>query len=210
MKNHLSILLAILVLFLVTKYTFSQTETKPELRNNWTIGVNVSEKGFGLNAGIFKQINYDYDLLLNLSISGVSDNREFEVYDIYGNPTVLDKENRIFLIAANLGVQRYLFKDEIEGGFMPLVLGGITPALVVTTPYERGYFEAFKYAQMSQAVGGYIGVGMEYLQGSNISLAFNARYLYLSVVGREVNSLKGKPINNLGGFQLTFSLNFLK
>lgn len=210
MKNSLSIIFALLVLFFTGSNTFSQSGIKQEPRNNWTIGVNVSEKGFGINAGIFKQLNFDYDLSANLSISGISDNREFEVYDIYGNPTVLDKENRIFLIAANLGAQRYLFKDEIEGGFMPLVLGGITPALVITTPYERGYFEAFKYAQASYALGGYLGVGMEYLQSGNIALAFNARYLYLPVIGRDVNSLKGKPINNLGGFQLTFSLNFLK
>lgn len=210
MKNSLSVILALLVLFFTGSNAFSQSGIKQEPRNNWTIGVNVSEKGFGVNAGIFKQLNFDYDLSANLSISGVSDNREFEVYDIYGNPIVLDKENRIFLIAANLGAQRYLFKDEIEGGFMPLVLGGITPALVVTTPYERGYFEAFKYAQSSYALGGYLGVGMEYLQSGNIALAFNARYLYLPVIGRDVNSLKGKPINNLGGFQLTFSLNFLR
>ncbi|MCX7832855.1 MAG: hypothetical protein N2490_01425 [Ignavibacteria bacterium] len=210
MKNCLIAILLLITLFLMNGRLFSQTSNTQEPRNNWTIGVNVSEKGFGLNAGIFKQINFDYDFTANLSISGVSDNREFEVYDIYGNPIVLDKENRIFLIAGNIGAQRYLFKDEIEGGFIPLIIGGITPALVVTTPYEKGYFEAFKYAHASYAMGGYLGVGMEYIQSSNISLAFNARYLYLPVIGKDVNSLKGKPINNLGGFQLTFSLNFLK
>ncbi len=210
MKSKLLIIFLFFTTFFTGKECLSQPNLKLDPRNNWMIGVNVSEKGFGVNAGIFKQINYDYDFSAYLSISGVSDNREFEVYDIYGNPIVPDKENRIFLIATNIGAQRYLFKDEIEGGFMPLIIGGITPALVITTPYERGYFEAFKYAQVSYALGGYIGVGMEYLQSSNIALSFNARFLYLPVIGKDVNSLAGKPINNLGGFQLTFGLNFMK
>lgn len=207
----------ILIIFFISIYNFVypmdsikvKTEQK-EPRNNWNIGLTVTENGFGVSAGLFKTLDVNYEFYSTLSIGGVTDRREFEEYDWYGNLIVRDKEKRVFLIPLYIGIQRYMFKDDIEGGFLPLITAGITPALVLTNPYDKSYFTAFKYFQAAFAFGGFIGIGMEFVQAKNISLGISARYMYLAPIGKEINSLKGKTINNLGGFQINFLINFLK
>lgn len=207
----------ILIIFFISIHNFVypmdsvkvKTEQK-EPRNNWNIGLTVTENGFGVSAGLFKTLDVNYEFYSTLSIGGVTDRREFEEYDWYGNLIVRDKEKRVFLIPLYIGIQRYMFKDDIEGGFLPLITAGITPALVLTNPYDKSYFTAFKYFQAAFAFGGFIGIGMEFVQAKNISLGISARYMYLAPIGKEINSLKGKTINNLGGFQINFLVNFLK
>jgi outer membrane protein W len=181
-----------------------------ELRNNWSIGITVTENGFGFGAGLFKNLDNNYDFYATISVGGLTDRREFEEYDYYGNAIVRDKEKRIILIPLNIGIQRYMFKEDIDGGFLPYITAGITPALVLTNPYDKSYFTAFKYFQAAFAAGGFAGIGMEFIQGQNIALGLSARYMYLTPIGKDINSLKGKNISNLGGFQLNFVVNFLK
>jgi len=210
-----SVLIIIMILF-AGLYANSMDSTttiikqNKELRNNWNLGVTVTETGFGISAGLFKSLDENYDFFATLAIGGVSDNREFEEYDWYGNPIIQNKENRVFLIPLNIGIQRYMFKEDLAEGFLPLITAGITPALVLTNPYDKSYFTAFKYFQAAFALGAFAGIGMEFIQTKNIALGLGARYLYLTPVGKEVNSLKNKPIKNLGGFQLNFYVNFLK
>lgn len=210
------IVLIIIMLFAVQGFIYPmdsvifKKNVPKEMRNNWNIGVTVTENGFGVTAGLFKPLDANYDFFSTLSIGGLTDRREFEEYDFYGNAIVRNKENRLFLIPLNIGIQRYMFKDDIEGGFLPLVTAGITPALVLINPYDKSYFTAFKYFQAAFAFGGFIGIGMEFIQAKNIALSLGARYMYLAPIGKEVKSLKDKPIDNLGGFQLNFLINFLR
>lgn len=196
-------------LFSMDSVKVKKSEPK-ELRNNWNIGLTVTENGFGLSAGLFKNLDEIYDFYAMLSIGGLTDKREFEEYDWYGNLIVRDKEKRVFLIPLNIGIQRYMFKEDLEGGFFPYITAGITPALVLTNPYDKSYFTAFKYFQAAFAVGGFAGIGMEFVQGQNIALGLGARYMYLTSIGKDINSLRGKTISNLGGLQLNFFVNFLK
>jgi len=186
------------------------TSSKKELRNNWGLSFNYTESGFGLSSSFFIPSWKDTDLFFNLLITGVTDEREIQRYDIYGNSVTVGKENRIFMIPLSIGLQKYMFKDDIEGNFKPLVSAGITPALVLTNPADKGYFEAFGYFKTGFAFGGFVGIGMEYEQTKNISFMFNARYYYLPVIGREINSLENTPIKDLGGLQLVFGVNFLR
>ena len=209
------IILIIFFLISVQNFSYSMDSVKvkyepKEPRNIWNIGATVTENGFGISAGLFKTINEDYDFHALLSIGGLTDRREIDEYDIYGNVVVRNKEYRLFLIPLNIGVQRYMFKEDIEGDFRPLIAAGITPALVLMNPYEKSYFTAFKYFQAAFAFGGFIGIGMEFVQAKNISLGLGAKYMYLVPIGKEVKSLKDKPITNLGGFQLSFLVNFLR
>ncbi|TRZ63936.1 hypothetical protein D4R20_03445, partial [bacterium] len=159
--------------------------------------------------GFFKPLNRTTDLSANIGIAGITDNSEFEYYDFYGNSIIPDKINRVYMIPLNIGLQHYIFQDDIDGSFKPLITIGLTPALVLTNPYNKGFFNALGYTQPSFAAGGYIGAGLEFQESNKISVTLHARFYYLPVLGREVSSLKNKPINNLGGMQIMFGFNFL-
>lgn len=192
-----------------------QINSKPEIkskdfRNQFSLGVIYSDKGYGITGGYHKPISKNSDLFFNFSITGISDTREFEYYDYYGNSYIQDKVNRVFMVPVNIGLQHYLFKDDIENDFKPMINLGITPALVVTNPYDKSYFKAFGYSKAAFAMGGFAGVGMEFQQSKNLALSLNFRYYYIPVVSGEVMSIKDNLMKDMGGMQLLFGINFLK
>jgi hypothetical protein len=179
------------------------------MRDRWGIGFIYSDKGYGVSGSYFKNLDKNTDLLLNLGITGVTDPQEFEQFDYYGNSYTPNKINRVYLLPLNIGLQRYIFKDDIEGNFRPFVSAGVAPSLVLTNPYDKGYFQALGYFNANFAFGGYVGVGMEYIEFRSVALTMNIRYYYLPVIGGEVSSLLNKPMKDLGGLHINFGLNFL-
>ena len=216
MKLRICYIILLVLASVSHAFSFDTTKVKtkkivpPEERNNWNLGVIYGDKGFGVIGGLYKTLGSETDLFLDLSISGVSDSREIELYDQYGNIVVANKEYRILSIPLNIGIQKYLFKDDIDGGFKPYFTLGLAPTLLITTPYNESYFKSYAYAQMSFAFGGFAGMGLEFTQGRGMSLSIGAKYYYLPVIGREINSLKNTPITDVGGIQLCFGLNFLR
>ncbi len=181
---------------------------KKEVRDSWSVGVLYSENGFGLYGTYFKDIGKTTDLFFKLSFSGVTDDREIEYYDIYGNTFVRDKENRLFKIPLSIGIQKYVFADDLEGNFRPIVNAGIAPALIVSNPYEKGFFTAIPYSKAAFAIGPFIGAGLVFQEAKNLGMAITFNYYYQPVIVNEVMSLKDKPIKNVGGIELNFSVKF--
>lgn len=205
----------IIILLAISNFAFSQVDPKPELlkkeqRNQFGVSFLYSDKGYGFSGGYYKPISKSSDLFLNLSITGVSDNREFEYYDYWGNSYIDGKVNRVFMIPLNIGIQHYIFKDEIENDFKPLIDFGVTPALVLTNPYDRKYFNAFGYFNAAFALGGFAGVGIEFQQSKSLAFSLNLRYYYLPVISGSVTSIINNPMKDLGGMHLVFGVNFLK
>ena len=179
-------------------------------RNNWSLNLMYTDKGFGLGSNLYKNVSSTIDLTAGIMISGVKDPNEIEEYDIWGNSFVPDKINRIYMITVNAGFQKYIFSDELDESFRPLISFGISPSLILTDPYDKDYFKAFGYMNAGFAFGGYAGIGMEYKESNSVSLSINIRYSYIPVLVNEIKSLINKPINDMGGIQLTFGLNFLR
>ncbi len=202
----------------MTVNSFSQDSNKSvkskfpeyEMRNSWNLAVIYGERGFGINGGIFKQIGNTFDIYANLSISGVTDTREFDQYDIYGNPITFNKVNRIYLIPLNIGLQRHMFKEDLDASLKPVLTAGVTTGLIVTTPYDKGFFESFKYAQSSFTLGGFLGLALEFEQNKTISFVIGVKYFYLPVIGREISSIRDQYIKDVGGVVLNFGVNFLR
>ena len=181
-----------------------------EMRNSWNLAVVYGERGFGINGGIFKQLGNTVDVYANLSISGVTDTREFDQYDIYGNPITFNKVNRVYLIPLNIGIQRHMFKEDLDASLKPILTAGVTTGLIVSTPYEKGFFESFKYAQSSYTLGGFLGLALEFEQNKTISFVIGVKYFYLPVLGREISSIRDQNIKDVGGVVLNFGVNFLR
>lgn len=220
MKNknfalYAKVLAFVLCLSLITvnSQINAQIKTKlktPEPRNRWSLGLGYGENGFGPFTSLFTPLGKSTDLTFNLSISGVTDSREIDRYDIYGNTVVVDKINRVYMIPLSIAIRKELFKNDIEGNFSPMVNFGITPTLVLTNPYSKSFFSALGDTKAHFAAGGFAGIGVSFKQSKNVSMNIMFNYYYLPIIGNGVQSLKNKTINNVGGLQLAFGVNFLK
>lgn len=204
-----TLFIIILVVFSLSNLSIAQTNNT-NIKNDWAVGLMYSDNGFGLTGTHFKRLGRTTDLFFKLTISGVSDQSEIEYFDIYGNSFIKDKLNRIYLTTLSVGIKKNVFFDDIEGNFKPFIRGGVAPAFILTTPYEKGFFKAFGYAQSSFAAGGFVGFGMEYYESKSVGLSIGLDYYYLHVLGRDVYSIKDKKISNIGGLELSFNFMFLK
>jgi hypothetical protein len=213
MRTFRFILIAVLIasfpVFSSAQVKNTPQKTETDYRNSWAVGFMYTDNGFGLSGTYFKHIGRTADMTVKLSISGVADPSEVEYFDVYGNSFIKDKINRVFLTTLSVGIKQNIFYDEIDGSFKPFVKIGLAPAFAMTTPYDKSYFKAFGYAQPGFAFGGYAGIGIDYYESKSIGLGISLEYYYLPVIGREILSLRDKPMKNLGGIQLNFNFLFL-
>lgn len=203
----------ILFLLIVSGQSSAQDNiryTKHEQRNNWGLGFVYSESGFGFAVEKYLTLGKSTDLYFNLLFSNVTDSREVERYDFYGNPVVYGKVNRIFMFPLSIGLNKELFKGDIEGSFKPAINFGVAPTLILTNPYDRSFFNAIGYTTTKFAIGPFAGLGFNYSQSESSSLNVRIGYYYLPVIGGGLQSLENSEITNIGGFQLSIGINFLK
>ena len=223
MKN---ISIAIGVLFICTTLVLSQNSTLSlknnnrlgagfltqkvrEPYNNWSINVLFSDNGFGAGAQLFKQFSPNVSMFGGIFFSGAKDDREFEVYDIFGNSYIPNKVNRMFMIPINIGMQFRLFRADVTDDLRPHVNIGISPTAVIYTPYSESFFPSFGHAQAKYTVGAFASVGVDYLTSKSSSLNMDVRYYYTQLFGQGIESLRSKEKKFFGGLYLVFSYNFM-
>lgn len=214
-RINVSMILICLILVSTSTLIYSQDtikykKVKKEKRNSWSLGLNYGENGFGPYAGLYSSLGRTTDLVFSISVSGVTDEREIERFDVFGNSVVVNKINRVFMIPLSAGIRKELFKDDIDGDFLPIFNIGVAPTLVLTNPYNESYFAAFGNTQTHFAFGGYAGFGVSFRQNKSMSMNVNFNYYYLPVVGDGVQSLQYSTINDVGGLQLSLGVIFLK
>lgn len=205
-------------LFLVTSVFAQGSDTlKPKLKskgekeNNWSINLTFSDNGFGLGAAKYFKISKDISFNAAILFSGAKDDREFDQTDIFGNSVTPYKVNRLFMFPVlNLGMQIRLFRDDVTDNMRPFINFGVSPAAIMYTPYNESFFSSFKYAKAKYTVGGYAGVGLDYMTTKTSGLSFNLRYYYLHLFGEGINSISTAEMKNFGGIYLIFGYNFLK
>src|SRR4030095_5888536 len=178
--------------------------------NNWSMNLMFSDNGFGIGGQKHFQLSKDLSAFTGIFFAGAKDGREFEQSDIFGNSITPFKENRLFMPVINLGLQYRMFRDEVSDNMRPFVNFGISPAAIVYTPYNKAFFESFKYARSKFTVGAFAGVGVDYLTNKTTSLSFNARYYYLGLFGEGIKSISLNEKTQFGGVYFVFSYNFMK
>jgi hypothetical protein len=173
-----------------------------------TLGLDImfGEGGFGLGAFYRKNLTDELTAFVDLSVSEAKDENEFEYVDYWGNVYVYGKKNRILLLPVNFGAQYRLFSQSLGENLRPYIGGGIGPAVVITTPYEKEFFSAFGKAQAKYTLGGYIGAGANFGIDMKSSVGVNIRYYIIHLFGDGVESLAGRPRNDVGGFYITLNL----
>ena len=186
-------------------------QPEKESINNWSLNLTFSDNGFGLGGTKHFQLTKDMSMFAGIFFSGAKDNREFEQSDIFGNTETPFKENRLFLVPViNLGMHFRLFRNDVTDNMRPYFNFGVAPTAIVYTPYNKSFFESFKYARAKYTVGAFAGVGVDYLTSKTSSLSFNIRYYYISLFGDGVKSISISEKKQFGGIYFVFSYNFMK
>ena len=191
--------------------------------NAWGFDILISNNGFG--AGIFyrREFSDDFAGFVNLAISDVKDDAEFERYDPYGNSIVPYKKNRLMLLPLVAGIQYRVFRDDIVDNFRPYFTAGIGPSMVFVAPYatkevtsgpggftltqynQVEFFSSLKYGQAKYTLGGFIGLGAYFGMEKGSLSGINMRY-YFVPFSNGIEVMEGGYMKNFGGFYIT--LNF--
>ncbi len=186
-------------------------EKPPELfpPNTWGMDIMFGEGGFGLGTFYRKNFSLNITGFVDFSFSEVKDEREIEYYDIYGNPFVYNKQNRVFLLPLFFGIQYRMFSNVLTDNLRPYITVGIGPTFVVATPYEREFFNAIGYAKTHYAAGGYVGFGADIGASKSSLVGLNVRYYYSHLFDGGVENLIGHFQEDLGGIYISLNLGIM-
>jgi hypothetical protein len=182
-------------------------ERPPEIfpNNAWGMDIMFGEGGFGLGTFLRKSIATDLNGFVDFSISETKDEREIQYIDYFGNSFTPDKVNRAFQLPINIGLQYRMFSESLTENLRPYLTVGIGPTIIITTPYDKEFFNAFGYAQTKYAIGGYIGFGANMGVSKSNLIGLNVRYYYTYIFGEGIENLINNFRKNFG--QFTISLN---
>ncbi len=193
------------------KTVTTKLKQKSDVKNIWSLNLSFSDNGFGFGATKFFNLSKDVSLNAGIMFSGAKDDREFDQTDIFGNSVTPYKVNRLFMMPMiNLGMQIRLFREDVTDDMRPFVNFGVTPTAIVYTPFTESFFSSFKYAKARYTVGGYAGVGLDYITTRTSGLSFNLRYYYINLFGEGINSISTAEKKQFGGMYFIFSYNFTR
>lgn len=174
-----------------------------------SIGGDIMFGEGGIGAGFFykREISEHVTMFGDFSISEAKADNEIEYIDYWsGQRIVPNKVNRIFLIPVNLGIQYRLFRKTLEDNLRPYIGFGAGPSLVLTTPYDKEFFNAFGSAQAHYTLGGYIGLGANFGINKSSLVGLSIRYYVIHFFDKGVQSLENQYMKNLGGIYVTINL----
>jgi hypothetical protein len=183
-------------------------------KNAFGMDLIFSEGGFGLGTFYRRAVSDDITLFTDLSISEAKDPQEISYVDYYGNSITPNKVNRAFILPLNFGMQYRVFENAIFDNLRPYVNVAIGPSMVVTTPYDREFFNAFGKAQARYTFGGYFGIGANFGLDKSSLVGLNIRYYIIHFFNQGIeildqNLTNGRLQNDLGGVFITLNIGIM-
>ncbi len=188
-----------------------EVDSKVFPNNSFGLDIMFSEGGIGMGLFYRRQLSQKLTVFTDFSISEAKDEQEIEyVEPYYPYQTITyGKKNRIFLLPLNFGMQYRLFENVLSDNLRPYFNLAVGPTMVVTTPYDREFFNAFGKAESKFALGGYIGFGGNFGLDNSSLIGLNIRYYVIRLFDDGVESLYGKYKKDLGGIFLTINIGMM-
>jgi hypothetical protein len=178
-------------------------------KNAFGMDLIFSEGGFGLGTFYRRSVTDKVTLFTDFSISEAKDPQEFTYVDIYGQTYTPNKLNRAFILPVNFGMQYRLFENVIFDNLRPYIDGAIGPSIIVTTPYDKEFFNAFGKAQARYTLGGYFGIGANFGLDKSSLVGLNLRYYIIHFFNQGIEILSGKLENDLGGVFIALNIGLM-
>jgi hypothetical protein len=182
-------------------------------KNAFGLDLIFSEGGFGLGTFYRRTVSDEITVFTDFSISEAKDPQEFSYsyIDYYGytQTETPGKLNRAFILPLNFGMQYRLFENVIFDNLRPYLDAAVGPAMVVTTPYEREFFNAFGKAQARYTLGGYFGIGANFGLDKSSLIGLNIRYYVIHFFNQGIEIMNGRLENDLGGVFITLNIGMM-
>jgi len=180
------------------------------------MGFDLIFSTFGFGGGMFwrTDINEDFIFITDFFISGIRKSDELERFNqTTGELFIPYKLNRLFTIPFSFSLQYFPFNNQIISTFKPFVSAGAGFSFIISTPYDRGFFNAFGYGEYYTRPSFNISIGADFGNKKKSLSVFQIRYINVPFGGNGLQSLEPiveGPITNFGGvfLDLRIGLNF--
>lgn len=193
------------------------SQAEREIRNVLALDILFSGSGWGFGASYQRSLSSTLSVLANFCFTPRRNSDEFENAWLGPIPVVANKVNRLFMIPMVVGAQYRLFNESLQESFRPFVTAGVTPTMIIQTPYlrqEPGYglryyefFESFGHATTHWRFGAMMGLGANFgdpAEGSVLGVMI--RYYTIPYGEPGLESVQGLPITNFGGVMLSLQI----
>lgn len=97
--------------------------------------LSLTNSGLGFGGYIRDSLNAQSAGLFEISAEAGKDEREVAFFNRFGQRSVPGKANYLFVVPMRVGLQRRLFKDQIEDNFRPFIQVAAGPTLAWEYPY---------------------------------------------------------------------------
>ncbi len=176
--------------------------TSPVFYNNWGIDLSLSGSGFAFGTIFNFGISENIQITTSILFSGARNTDELEYWDnIKGEYRVPDKLNRLFKIPISFGLKYFVLTDLLGESFKPYVCAAASPTLIISTPYDREFFNATHYGITYLRMGGFAGIGSDFGIGKSL-VSLNFRYYLVPFGGDGLYSVRNSAITDFGGFYI--------
>jgi len=174
------------------------TEQQNEISQSAGLDILITEWGFG--AGFNYTLYRDnLQFCFGTSFSGLKNSFEYSNYLVDGEYRVLNKINRVYRIPMTFSVQYEPFKKYLDDSFRPFVSLGTGASLILTSPYEKTFFESLNYLENYIKPTVFLGIGSFFSNNNQAVYSVYFRYYYVPIPANEVFSLNKYSITEGGG-----------
>lgn len=208
-----------IIIFESPRPLISEQDNLQTPNGGWGADLVLSDSGFGVGVFLHSFLSKSLMIHSSLYLSGARNSDEFDelIIDSQGYYVwqVRNKINRLFKFPLMVGLQYFLFQDDLSESFQPYLAVGGGPTFILSTPYTNnripngevmGWFKSFSYADFYTKLGAYIGLGTYFGSFSGNIMSVNVKYYYVPFGENGLESILGLPIQNFGGVFLSLSL----
>lgn len=168
--------------------------------------LTLSDNGYSIGYYATKELNSLFSLTGSIFFSGARNTDEIEFFDPFtGQFFIPGKINRLFMLPISIGLRTYLFPSELSKEFKPFLQANIGTNVILSNPYELGFFEAWEEANIYYRPVMSVGVGASFSNRIR-PLEMSLRYQYSPFGGEGLESIIRNPIKNFGGLYISLGI----
>lgn len=168
--------------------------------------LSLSDNGYSIGYYVTRELNSVFSLTGSIFFSGARNTDELEYYDPFtGQFFVPGKINRLFMLPMTKGLRTYLFPAELSKEFKPFLQVNAGMNIIISNPYQLGFFEAWEEANFYFKPVVNLGVGASFSNRIR-PLEISLRYQYSPFGGEGLESIIRNPIKNFGGLYISLGI----
>jgi hypothetical protein len=95
----------------------------------------LTNSGFGIGGNLRDSLNAKYALMVEAVFGSIKDEREDAFFNRLGERSIPNKANYLLVLPSRIGIQRRLFRNQIEDSFRPFVQITVGPTIGWLFPY---------------------------------------------------------------------------